>query len=107
MSKDIDIKKVVGKRVQKIRKNKGLTQEQLAEIVDLSSNYISDIERGKSFTRVDKLIRIINGLQCSANDIFIDVIDCGDEIKSSQLSELFESLSKEDQEKAPELRRIK
>lgn len=103
MNKDTNIKKVLGKRIQKIRRLKGFTQEQLAEMVGLSSNYISDIECGKSYVRIDKLIRIINGLQCSANDIFIDLIDCGYEIKTSHLSEHFESISKENQEKALEL----
>lgn len=103
MKKDIDIKKVVGNRIQNLRKNKGLTQEQFAEIVGLSKNYISDIECGKSYVRIDKLIRIINSLQCSADDIFIDLIDCGYKIKSSHLAELLETISKEDQEKALEL----
>lgn len=103
MSKDTNIKKVLGKRIQKIRKSKGLTQGQLAEIVSLSDNYISDIECGKSYVRIDKLIRIINGLQCSADDIFIDLIDCGYKIKSSHLAERLESISKEDQAKALEL----
>ena len=103
MNKDTNIKKVLGKRIQKIRRLKGFTQEQLAEMVGLSSNYISDIECGKSYVRIDKLIRIINGLQCSADDIFIDLIDFRYKIKSSHLTELLERISKEDQEKALEL----
>ena len=73
MNKDTDIKKIMGKSIQKLRKSKGLTQEQFSEMVGLSKNYISDIECGKSCVKIDKLIRIINGLQCTADDIFMDV----------------------------------
>lgn len=103
MNKDIDIKKVIGKRIQKLRKSKGFTQEQFSEMVGLSKNYISDIECGKSYVKIDKLIRIINSLQCTADDIFIDLIDNGYKVKSSHIAELLETLSKQDQEKALEL----
>ena len=100
MNTNNDIKKIIGKRIQKLRKDKGYTQESFSEIVRISKNYLSDIECGKSYVRVDKLIRIINGLQCSADDIFVDLIDCGYKIKSSQISEIIETLPKKDQEKA-------
>lgn len=103
MNKNDDVRKIIGKRIQKLRKDKSYTQEQFSEIVGLSKNYISDIECGKSYVRIDKLIRIINALQCSADDIFMDLIDCGYKIKSSYLTELLESLSKQEQEKALKL----
>jgi len=103
MDKDDEIKKIVGKRIKKLRNDKRYTQEKFSEIAGLSKNYISDIECGKKYVRIDKLIRIINALQCSADDIFMDLIDCGYKIKSSHLSDLIETLSKEDQEKALEL----
>lgn len=66
----------------------------------MSTNYLSDIERGKSSARLDKLAAIINALECSADDVFADVIDCGYKAKSSRLSERLESLPPEEQEKA-------
>ena len=102
MNKDTDIKKIMGKSIQKLRKSKGLTQEQFSEMVGLSKNYISDIECGKSCVKIDKLIRIINGLQCTADDIFMDLIDCGNKVKSSRIAELLETLPKQDQDKALE-----
>lgn len=47
----------------------------------LSTNYLSDIERGKSSARLDKLVAIINSLECSADDVFVDVIKCGGVLK--------------------------
>lgn len=94
------IEKIIGKRIQIIRKSKGYTQQQFAEMVDLSPNYLSDIERGKSSTRLDKLVAIINALECSADDVFADVINYGYKIKASRLSEELDMLSSEDKEKA-------
>ncbi len=94
------VEQIIGSRIQKIRKEKGYTQQQFAEIIGLSTNYFSDIERGKSSARLDKLVAIINALGCSADDIFADVIDCGCKIKSSRLSERLETLPPNEQEKA-------
>lgn len=94
------IQTAIGKRIQKIRKSKGYTQLHFSESVDLSPNYFSDIERGKSSPRIDKLVAIINALDCSADDIFQDVINCGYRVKSSQLSEQIEQLTPDEQEKA-------
>ncbi|HEV7488699.1 MAG TPA: helix-turn-helix transcriptional regulator [Thermoanaerobaculia bacterium] len=38
--------KTFGRSVRSLRKQRGLSQETLAEACDLSRNYISDIERG-------------------------------------------------------------
>jgi len=43
----MDMRKLVGDNVCRIRKEKGLTQEQLSELSGLSQQYISDLERGK------------------------------------------------------------
>lgn len=99
MQEEKTVEQIIGKRIQILRKLKGYTQESFAEIIGLSTNYLSDIERGKSSARLDKLVSIINALDCSADDIFIDVINCGCEIKSSRLSEEIKKLPPEDQEK--------
>ena len=43
----MDMRKLVGDNVSRIRKEKGLTQEKLSELSGLSQQYISDLERGK------------------------------------------------------------
>ncbi len=43
----MDMRKLVGDNVSRVRKEKGLTQEQLSELSGLSQQYISDLERGK------------------------------------------------------------
>lgn len=98
MGKDKTIEQIIGSRIQEIRKAKGYTQQGFSEKIGISTNYLSDIERGKSSARLDKLVAIINSLDCSADDIFVDVIKCGVSIKSSRLSEEIEALPPEEQE---------
>ena len=43
----MNIKKLLGKKIQKIRKTRGITQEKLAELVELDTSSISHIENGK------------------------------------------------------------
>lgn len=97
------IEQIIGKRIQELRKIKGYTQQTFAEKIGLSTNYLSDIERGKSSARLDKLVAIINALDCSADDIFVDVINCRGKIKSSRLSEEIDLLPQAEQEKIYEI----
>lgn len=43
----MDMRRLVGKNVKRIREKKGLTQERLAEISGFSQQYISGIEQGR------------------------------------------------------------
>lgn len=71
------VEKDVGKRIQRFRKKKGLTQEQLAEMINMSPNHLSAIERGVYGVKLDTLVQIINCIDCTADDLFADVINCG------------------------------
>jgi transcriptional regulator with XRE-family HTH domain len=42
----MDMRKLVGENVRRIRHKKGLTQERFAEVSGLSQQYISGLERG-------------------------------------------------------------
>ena len=48
MNYDKSVLQVVGKRIQKLRQQKGFTQQQFSEMVGISTNYLSDLERGVS-----------------------------------------------------------
>jgi transcriptional regulator with XRE-family HTH domain len=43
----MDMRKLVGRNVKRIRQEKGLTQEQLAEVSGFSQQYISGLEQGR------------------------------------------------------------
>lgn len=81
------------------REELGLTQEQFAEKLGLTTNYISTLERGASFPRCENLILILNGLETSADAIFCDVLTHSKDYKASILSEQIEQLPTEEQQR--------
>ena len=61
--------KSIGARVRYHRKHSGLSQEKLAEQVETSRVYISNIERGERVPRLDVILNIANALNISADDL--------------------------------------
>ncbi len=87
------IDKRIGRRIRERRKVLGLTQEEFSEKIGVAPHYISMIERGESFPRYEVLIDLLNGLECSADLIFQDVLNHTAEYKASALWEKIEPLS--------------
>ena len=52
----------LGKNIAKYRNEKGWSQEKLAEIVDLSREYITRVERGQKNISLKKLFAIADAL---------------------------------------------
>ena len=97
------VQKIIGRRIQEIRKQRGLTQEQMAERVNISPHYLSALERGVYNIKLDLLVDILNILNCSADEVFQDVVDSSSKIKASQLSEKLKGLPLHEQRKILEV----
>jgi len=54
------VNKNIGRNVKKLRKAKGITQEQLAEAIDVQRNFITSIETGKTFISCEVLVKLSN-----------------------------------------------
>lgn len=59
----------IGKRIQFHRKQKGYTQEQLAEMMNVSIQMVSNLERGMKAIRIDNLINLSQILEISTDYI--------------------------------------
>lgn len=59
-----------GKRLAEIRKQKGITQEALADIVELHRTYIGFIEQGKRNPSIVNIYKITKALKISLNELF-------------------------------------
>lgn len=97
------IQKAIGKRIQELRKAQGLTQEQLAERINISPHYLSALERGVYNIKLDLLTDIMNTLNCSADEVFCDVVNKSFKVKSSQISEKLKALPINEQRKILEV----
>ena len=87
----------VGKRIQEVRKARGLTQAELSQMLDLSTKYISNIECGFKTPKLNTFVAIANALKCDANQLLSDVLDVTTGQKSGQVSEKLLSLPAEEQ----------
>ena len=70
--------------------------EDLAEKVDLSVNYVGEIERGEKSPALDTFIAIANALEVSADMLLCDVVKASYEVKDSILHDKISKLSDKD-----------
>ena len=67
----------IGNRLKDVRKNKGFTQEQLAEKADISVTFLGEIERNKKLPGLDTFARLIIALDTSADYVMRDTLPSG------------------------------
>ena len=60
----------IGARIKAARERVHLTQEQLAEIIDISPTHMSVIERGVKGMRLSTFLKIANALNVSTDELF-------------------------------------
>jgi transcriptional regulator with XRE-family HTH domain len=63
-------RKAIGEGIRLFRKKAGLTQEKLAEAVDLNPKYIGEIERGEKIISIEALMRIAQAVKVPLCDFF-------------------------------------
>ena len=86
------LKEQFAKNLKSIRKSRKLTQEQLAELVDVDFRYISFLENARSFPSCDLLEKITKALNISYADLFIFEEDLSRENVKKQLMEIIQLL---------------
>lgn len=91
--------KSIGSRLKEYRKFNKLTQEQVAEAANVTTNYIYSVESGRNSVNLNILVNMINCIGCSADDIFQDVVVMSHQAKGPQLFEEISKLSVEEQER--------
>lgn len=57
----------IGKRIKLTRQEKGLSQIKFAEMVNISTPYLSDIENGKTNLSLEIFVRIVEALGVSSD----------------------------------------
>ena len=71
----------IGKFISKCRKNKGLTQEKLAESLGITYKAVSKWECGKGLPDASIMVDLCNILDISVNDLL-----CGEKINPNQFA---------------------
>lgn len=70
-----EFRKCFWENLKNLRKNKGLTQSELAESIGLETHNLNRIENGKSFPQVKTLINIINYFNILPYELFTNKND--------------------------------
>lgn len=83
----VDYKKL-GKRIKERRGQCRLTQEKLAELVNLSVPHISHIENGQTKVSLEKLVLIANTLHTTVDSLLSDSIEESEGITSQEMIEV-------------------
>jgi transcriptional regulator with XRE-family HTH domain len=63
-------RKLIGDAIRQFRKKSGFTQEQLAEMADLNSKYLGEIERGEKIISIEALLRLAGALKTPIRHFF-------------------------------------
>ena len=86
----MNIKKELGEKIKRLRIKQKLTQEQLAEMIDIAPRNLSSIEVGTSFAKAETLEKILIALNTTTEELFSN-----DHIKSNEalIKEIHNSIS--------------
>ena len=83
----------VGKRIKQYREKAGISQEKLAEILDISVCAVSNLERGINYPTMENFIKLANALGISSDFLLQDVLEVSESPKASVLSEKLKGVS--------------
>lgn len=88
---------LLGERIRELRKNRGLTQDQFAELIEVEQKHVSRIELGKSFPTIERLEKISQALNVPLRDIFDFVHLTDQQTRSVSIEEMMKQLDDETQ----------
>lgn len=83
----------IGKRIMRRRKESGYTQEKLSEMMGISKNHLSGIERGKFNVTLETIFRLCNTLGRTPDYFLIGQISA----TTDELTDLIRQLSPKEQ----------
>lgn len=88
---------IIGERLKKARLEKNLTQEQLAEQIDVSIAFLSRVERGSSHINLKRLTQICNILGISEGLILNGAYEDSSDYLNADFKEILEKASPDKQ----------
>lgn len=88
---------IIGERLKRARQEKNLTQEKLAEQLDVSVAFLSRIERGSSHINLKRLNQICDILQITEGQILNGSSATSKNYLDLEFSELLKNMTSEQQ----------
>lgn len=94
----------VGNRIQNLRKKQNLTREKLAELSDISVQFLADIEKGRKNMTVTTLRKLSSALFVTSDYIINGDVDLYSD--DNEFVELYKTLSPKQKKCALEMLRL-
>ena len=88
---------IIGERLKKARIDKNMTQEKLAEQIDVSVAFLSRVERGTSHINLKRLTQICEILGVSEGSVLNGVSSNSDNYLASEFNNILNSVSSDKQ----------
>ena len=60
----MQVKKILGQRLLELRKQKGLSQKAISDLLSVTRTQVSDIENGKSGTNLERFVQLCEFYRC-------------------------------------------
>lgn len=93
-------KKVLGKQINSVRKDRGLTADRVSELCNINATYLRQIEGGVKMPSLPVFISICNALKVSPDYLLQEVLEKNEVSKIKELEMLWENASLSQQELA-------
>ena len=95
----------VGNRIMTLRKELGYSRERLAELADISVQFLADIEKGRKNMTITTLKKLCSALRVTTDYIISGTGSLNNETET-ELLEICKTLSHEQQKNAVRLLRV-
>ena len=69
------VAELFGSALRRVRRERGLSQEALAEATGLSANFVGEMERGLKAPGLGVIVRLSRALDVSVHDLLVDFTD--------------------------------
>lgn len=92
----MNTKELLGLKVKEIRKMRKITQEKLAEMIDVDNGYISKLEVGQNFPSIGTLEKIAKVLDVELYELF-QFTNIKDQDFRAEIISIYDKLNREKQ----------
>ncbi|MBQ7455645.1 MAG: helix-turn-helix transcriptional regulator [Clostridia bacterium] len=86
----------IGMRIRRLRKEKNLTQEKLAEMAGQEPSNISHIERGATKLSLPTIVNIANALDVTVDELLFDSLKQSQPLYEKHVSSILSDCSKQE-----------
>ena len=94
---------MLGQRIRQVRKQKKMTQEQLAEKAEISAYYLGELERGIKMPSLKIFVAIAEVLEISTDALLRDQVPAGTVYLNNEITEKLNQLTPQQRRGAVEI----